>query len=173
MVWISPRLFINDVPLPIIRQSSFKACPWFIHSKGSAGSQIFGGQTGKISLICLVEGKSMTPTWHYSLLFLPATRSSPSQTLEGVLKSWHGALQYGPWLTLSVASGTTEIQGHHQVCRARRGCPRTLSRTTDANLDRAFFENAPVFIVPEIGLTRAPLGPPWSTVKRSWRDPRI
>ena len=51
--------------------------------------------------------------------------------LKGVLKSWHGALQYGPWLTLSVASGTTEIQGHHQVCRARRGCPRTLSRTTD------------------------------------------
>ena len=48
----------------------------------------------------------------------------------------------GPRLASSVASGTTEKQGHHKVCRARRGGPGTLSTTTDANLDGAFFENA-------------------------------
>ena len=48
----------------------------------------------------------------------------------------------GPRLASCVASGTTEIQGHRQVCRARRGGPRTLSLTTDANLDCAFVENA-------------------------------
>ena len=47
----------------------------------------------------------------------------------------------GPWLASCVASGTTEIQGHCQVCRARRGGPRTPSTTTDANLDCAFVEN--------------------------------
>merc|ERR1711923_240053 len=41
-----------------------------------------------------------------------------------------------------VASGTTEIQGHRQVWRARRGGPRTPSTTPDANLDCAFVENA-------------------------------
>ena len=45
-------------------------------------------------------------------------------------------------LFLWVASGTTEIQGHRQVCRARRGGPRAPSTTTDANLDGAFVENA-------------------------------
>ena len=37
--------------------------------------------------------------------------------------------------------------------------PRTRSRTTDANLDCAFVENALVFVVPKIGRTRAPFGP--------------
>ena len=36
----------------------------------------------------------------------------------------------------------TEIQGHRQVCRARRGGPRTLSTTTGAHLDCASVENA-------------------------------
>ena len=49
----------------------------------------------------------------------------------------------GPRLTSCVASGTTEIQGHRQVCRARPRGHRTPSRTTDANLDCAFVENAP------------------------------
>ena len=48
----------------------------------------------------------------------------------------------GPRLASCVASGTTEIQGHSQVCRARRGGPRTPSTTTDANLDCAFVANA-------------------------------
>ena len=39
-----------------------------------------------------------------------------------------------PRLASRIASGTTEIQGHRQVCRARRRHPRTLSRRTDANL---------------------------------------
>ena len=40
------------------------------------------------------------------------------------------------------ASGTTEIQGHRQVCSARRGGPRTLPKTVNANFDCAFVENA-------------------------------
>ena len=47
-----------------------------------------------------------------------------------------------PRLASCVASGTTEIQGHRQAWRARHGGPRTLSTTTDANLDCAFIENA-------------------------------
>ena len=47
----------------------------------------------------------------------------------------------GPRLTLCIASETTEIQGHRQVCRAGRGGTTTLSTTTDANLDWAFVEN--------------------------------
>ena len=60
--------------------------------------------------------------------------------LKGFL-SCHGAL-LGPRLASCIASGTTEIQGHCQVCRARRGGPRTPSTTTDTNLDCAFVENA-------------------------------
>ena len=74
---------------------------------------------------------------HYSLPFLPATPSSPSRILEGLFE-----LTRRPLLASCVASGTTEILGHHQVCRARRGGPRTPSTTTDANLDCAFVENA-------------------------------
>ena len=48
----------------------------------------------------------------------------------------------GPRLASCVASRTTEIQGHRQGCRARRGGPRTPSTTTEANLDCAFVENA-------------------------------
>ena len=40
----------------------------------------------------------------------------------------------GPWLAFCVASRTTEIQWHYQVCRSRHGGPRTLSRSADANL---------------------------------------
>ena len=43
---------------------------------------------------------------------------------------------------VEVTSGTTEIQGHHQVWRARRGGTRTPSTPTDTNLDFAFVENA-------------------------------
>ena len=35
------------------------------------------------------------------------------------------------------------------MCRARRGGPRTPSRTTDANLDCTFVENALVFVAPK------------------------
>ena len=44
----------------------------------------------------------------------------------------------------------TEIQGHHQVWRARRGGPRTSYRTTDANLDCAFVENALIYTDPQM-----------------------
>ena len=38
---------------------------------------------------------------------------------------------------------------------------RTASRTTEANFDCAFVENALVFVVPDIGRARAPLNPPF------------
>ena len=37
------------------------------------------------------------------------------------------------------------------MCCARRGGPRTPSRTIDANHDSAFVDNAIVFVVPNIG----------------------
>ena len=48
----------------------------------------------------------------------------------------------GNRLDSCVGSRTKEIQGHHEVCHARCGGPRTQSRTFDANLDCAFVENA-------------------------------
>ena len=78
--------------------------------------------------------------------------------------------------------GTTEIQGHRQVWRARRRGPRTLSTTTDANLDCAFIEIALVFVTPKIGKAWAPpVHPPFPHVffythrtdpfpKRPWRS---
>ena len=56
----------------------------------------------------------------------------------------------GPRLASSIASGTIEIQGHHQVCCARGKGPKTSSRTTDANRDGAFFESAFLFVVQNI-----------------------
>ena len=53
--------------------------------------------------------------------------------------------------------GTTEIQGHSQVGGLGNGCrPRTPSRTTDANLDCAFVENALLFVVLKIGRALPP-----------------
>ena len=82
---------------------------------------------------------------HCSLTFLLATPSSASWTLEGLFE-----LTRCPSRTLNlascVASGTTEIQGHCQVCRARRRSPRTPSTTTDTNLDSAFVEIALFYI---------------------------
>ena len=69
------------------------------------------------SFICLEAlGK------HYFLPFLPATSSSPSRTLKGLFELTRRPSQA---LASCIAPGTTEIQGHHQVCRARRGGPRT------------------------------------------------
>ena len=46
------------------------------------------------------------------------------------------------------------------MCRGRRAGPRT----TDTNLDCAFVENALVFVVPKMGVARAPLPlPPFTT----------
>ena len=47
---------------------------------------------------------------------------------------------WDPPLASCVAFGTTDIQGHRQVWRARSRGPRTPSTTTDANLDCAFVE---------------------------------
>ena len=42
------------------------------------------------------------------------------------------------------------------MCYDRRGGPRTLSKTADANLDCAFVESALVFVVLKIGKDKAP-----------------
>ena len=49
-----------------------------------------------------------------------------------------------------VASGTTEIQGHRQMCRARREGPRTPSNTNDINFNCAFDENALIYTHPRM-----------------------
>ena len=88
----------------------------------------------------------MTPHRGNTILFrssqqLPHLRLGPLKAFRANTAPFEG-----PRLASCIASGTTEIQGHRQVCRARRGGPRTLSRTTLANLDCAFVENTLVFI---------------------------
>ena len=63
----------------------------------------------------------------------------------------------GPGLASNATSGTTDKQGHRQVCRARRKGPRTLLRTTDRNLDCVFVDNTLVLVVPKIGRAWVPL----------------
>ena len=63
----------------------------------------------------------------------------------------------GPRLASYVASGTTENQGHSQFCAGRKGL-RKLSKTTDANLDCTFVENAVYFTDP-LEFTKKPGGP--------------
>ena len=78
----------------------------------------------KNSLLCL-EGKIMIPcrgNMYFSLSCLPATPLFPSHSLEGLFEL---APITGPRLTLCVATGTTEKQGQHWVCRLRRWGPRT------------------------------------------------
>ena len=82
------------------------------------------------SLICL-EGKSIG----YALF----SSVPPSNSLISVSD---------PRLASCIPSGTTEIQGHRQVWHARNRGPRTLSTTTDANLDCAFVENALIYTDP-------------------------
>ena len=77
----------------------------------------------------------------------------PSNSLVSVSDPWRAfwadtAPFKGPRLASCVASGTIEMQGHHQVCRARRKGPRTLSRKTIKNNDSVFVKNALVFILP-------------------------
>ena len=63
----------------------------------------------------------------------------------------------------STNSDEVDELSYCQLCRARRGRPRTLSRTTDANLDWAFVEKALLFVVPKVGRARVPLMTPLTT----------
>ena len=82
-----------------------------------------------------------------SLPFIQANPSSPSQTLEGLYE-----LTRRPLRALdSPRALLPELQRYKdtvQMCRARRGGPRTPSTTTDANLDCAFVEKALFYIYP-------------------------
>ena len=69
---------------------------------------------------------------HFSLLFLQATPSSPSWTLEGIFEPTPSCSRALNHLVRCVQ--TTEIQGQCPVCRTGGRSPhsgRTLSRTTD------------------------------------------
>ena len=81
----------------------------------------------------------------------PTLFSCPSYTISDL----------DPRLGSHVSSGTSEKQGHGQVCCARRRSPRTSSRKTDANSDCALVENIFLFVVPNIGGPGPPLRPPW------------
>ena len=87
----------------------------------------------------------MTP--HREILFSSVPPSNSLVSVSDPRRAfWADTAPFsGPRLASCVASGTTEIQGHRQVCRARRGGPRTPSTTTDANLDCAFVENALIY----------------------------
>ena len=122
------------------------------------------GQRDKISLICL-EGKSMTPHRGNTVLFcsfqqFPRLRLGPS---KGLL-SWHGAL-LGPSNALCNAPGTTEIQGHPQVCSPWCVGPDHRKRLTQtlivSILKMHFFLLFQKLETPGPPLTPPPLQPPW------------
>ena len=74
---------------------------------------------------------------------------SPSRTLEGLFEQTQRPSKAldSPRALLP----DTEIQGHSQLYGTRRG---------GANLDCAFLKDALVFVVPNIVVAWAPLGPP-------------
>ena len=91
-----------------------------------------------------------------SLPFLPAAPSSLSWTLEVLFElTRHPSRALDSPRTLLPEQ---ENQGHSQVCCAKRGGPRTTLKTTDANLDCAFVENALYFTDP-LEFTKKPEGP--------------
>ena len=59
-----------------------------------------------------------TNQWLFSSV-LPSTSLSPSWTLEGLFELTRRPLIHGPQIAACLASGTTEKQRHHQVCRDR------------------------------------------------------
>ena len=85
----------------------------------------------------------MTPGQGNKIFFLQQLPILGLGPLKGFL-SWHCALQ-GPLTGLVRCFQKHRETRPRQVCRKRRGGPRTLPSTIDANLDRAFVENAPVF----------------------------
>ena len=82
-------------------------------SRERASNQISGGP--ELWKSCM-QGKSMTP--HKGTLFLPAIHLSQAWTLEWAFSDGMAPFQR-PQACLYVASGTTEIQGHNQVCWTR------------------------------------------------------
>ena len=101
--------FIHSIPLVL----SF--------SRGFAINQILWGQICEKSFIYL-EGNVPSLGNHFSGLFVPATPSSLSRTLEGLLELTQCPSR--ALVAVCVASGATEIQGHRQVFRD----PSTPSR---------------------------------------------
>ena len=83
------------------------------------------------------QGKSMT--LHWGGCYTPSFHlTTPSYLGLGPLGSlFELTLAMALDLAVYVASGTIGREGQHQVWCARRGCPRTPSKTTDANLDFA------------------------------------
>ena len=93
---------------------------------------------------------------------------SPSNSFISISDPWRAPSQLkkpfsskGPRLALCVASGAIENQGHHQVCHARRkGCIRTVLRTTDANHECTFLWKRPCISCSKYMRGMAPPTPP-------------
>ena len=79
---------------------------------------------------------------HCQLLFLPAYPSSVPHTLAELFELTQAPFK-SPKPGLLLATGTSEIQRHSQMQRGGRVCPRTHSKTTDANLDCVSVNNHP------------------------------
>ena len=88
---------------------------------------------------------------YFSLPFLPATPLSPSQTLEGLFSADTAPFKGPPTNLICCFLNYRVTRTLSGVRRARRGGPRTPSRTSNANLDSAFVENALVYVVAKNG----------------------
>ena len=101
--------------------------------------------TTHTSLVSIMEGASKQ-IWRgrdrKKIIDLPGRRTndpSPGETLlSSVPPSSYLTFVSDPWQASCVASWATEIQGHHLVWCAKRGGPRTPTRTAIANLVCAF-----------------------------------
>ena len=85
-----------------------------------------------------MDGKSMIPPQGNTILYYSSQQPSLPWTLEGLFE-----LTWCPSRALAscVASGTTKIQGHRQVCRDRRGGPsqQQLTQTLVVSLLKTHF----------------------------------
>ena len=119
--------------------------------RGGESNKILGGPGGK-NIINLPGGQINDPSSgkYFSPPFFPATPSSPFQTLEGLFELTRRPL-LGSWTALSSCfRNSRDTRTPSGVRRAKREGPRTLSRTTNANLDSVFVENTFVYVVAKI-----------------------
>ena len=127
---------------------------FFIQFFNLPGSPKQSNNIGKNIIVCL-EGKSMTRCRETLFSVVPHSNSlvSPSDPWRDF---WTDTVPFKGPRHAYIASRTSEVQGEHQVCRARCWGPITPPSTIDANPDCAFAENAVVLVVPNTGV-----GPSW------------
>ena len=117
----------------------------------SGGEVTEVGQVWSLTQFFLFRFSKKSMTQSGETQFSSSSQQLPRFRLRPLRAFWADTTPFkGPWLALCVAFRTTEIQGHHQVCRARSRGPRTPSSTTDANLDCAFVEDALIYTDPQL-----------------------